>query len=244
MLNKLLFNKGDKTEVEVFTKHKFLLDIEEVIPKPAKHFLPTWWKDMPRTTDFPDQLRDDQLKGTAKSCPSFVQMFGQGIVLPMWCDTILSRDERNVFHWKTSSNIFKWEFHDDWQFLDHLKKPRFQKVFKAESPWYIKTKPGVSLLQFPMLFDFNEDYTIVPGVLNSDIYHQINQQLIYTSDSNEIKINRGQAFVWYIPFIRTKFDYKIFAANEELKQTVDNQTNAVFTKFSGHYAKEIKKRGI
>lgn len=233
---KLFFNKGDETEVEIFTRHEFLLDIEEVVPKPAKHFLPTWWKDMPRLNSSPD---------TAKSCPSFVQMFGQGIVIPMWCDTVLSRDENNYFHWKTSSNKFHWDFHEDWQFLDHLKKPNFQKVFKSESPWCIKTKPGVSLLQLPMLFDFNQDWTIMPGILNTDVLYQfLNQQVIYTSKANEIKINRGQAFVWYIPFVRTKFNYKTFTADDELKQIVDNQWNALFTKFTGHHAREMKRKGI
>jgi hypothetical protein len=239
MFNKLLFNKGDETEVEIFTRHKFLLDIEETIPKPARHFLPTWWKDMPRTTD---EIND--FKGTAKSCPSFVQMFGQGIVLPMWCDTILSRDKENRFSWQTSTDLFKWEFHQDWQLLDYLNKPKFQKVFKAECPWFIRTKPGVSILQFPMLFDFNDDYTIMPGILNTDIYHQLNQQVIYTSQADKIKINRGQGFVWYIPFVRTKFDYKTFGADEELIEVVNNQAKAVFTKFSGHHAKEMKRRGI
>jgi hypothetical protein len=167
-------------------------------------------------------------------------MFNQGIVLPMWTDTILSHDDTQHY-WRTSNNLFKWDFHHDWQFIDHLDKPNFKKVYKAESPWYIKTKPNVSVFQFPMFFEFNQDWTVIPGVLNTDIAHQLNQQVVYTSDKKEIMIPRGQAFAWYVPFVRTDFTYKTFLADDRLKQIILNQANAVFTKFKGHYLKETKK---
>jgi hypothetical protein len=236
-LNKLLFNRGSQTEVEVFTPHEFLLDIEETRPKSARHFLPSWWKDMPKTNG-----SNDPLNLTAKSCPSFVQMFGQGIVLPMWSDTILYHDDwQQEYGYRSSNDLFKWEFHEDWQFIDHVKIPTFKKVYKAASPWYIRTKPNVSLLQLPMLFEFNQDWTIIPGVLNTDIVHQLNQQLVYTSNKQEFMISRGQAFVWYIPFVRTDFTYDTFLADDRLKQIVSNQSNAIFTKFNNHYIKEVKK---
>lgn len=239
MLNKLIFNKGQKLEIEVFTKHEFLLDIEDTRPKSAKSFIPDWWKTMPRTSGV-----DDPLNGTVKFCPSFVQMFSQGVVLPMWSDTILSHDEDNVFHWKTSTSAFQWEFHADWQLIDHIKMPEYKKVYKAICPWFIRTPPNVSIFQFPMMFHFNKDWTIMPGVLNTDFYYQLNQQLIYTSDKNQVMISRGTPFVWYIPFVRTEFDYKTFVADAKLQQEVVNQADAVNTKFTGHYLKEIKKRNI
>lgn len=238
MFHKLLFNKGEELEIEVFTPHKFLLDIEETIPKPARFFTPDWWKTIPRNIE-----SDNPLNGTLKSCPSFVQMFNQGIVIPMWCDTILSF-KNSEYYWETSNGTFQWEFHEDWQFLEHINIPKYRKVFKAISPWYIKTPPNVSVFQFPMFFHFNQDWTIVPGVLNTDFYHQVNQQVIYTSDSNKFIINRGQAFVWYIPFVRNKYNYSVSPANEELKELISNQMNLVNTKFSGHYFKEMKKNNI
>ena len=238
MLNKLLFNKGKELEIEISTPYKFLLDIEETRPKPARLFTPDWWKEIPRTIE-----SSNPFNATVKSCPSFIQMFSQGIVLPMWCDTILSR-QGSEFTWEVSNNNFIWEFHSDWQLLDYVNVPQYQKVFKAVSPWYIKTPPGVSIYQFPMFFDFNQDWAIMPGVLNTDILHQLNQQLIYTSDKDKVRINRGQAFVWYVPFIRTKFEYKTSLTDERMKEVVLNQANAVNTKFSGHVIKDMKKNNI
>ena len=238
MLNKLLFNKGTELQMEIFTPFEFLLDIEETRPKPARNFIPQWWKTMPRSAqEFGVE------KNTVKTCPSFVQMFSQGIVLPMWCDTVLSKMEQQYF-WRTANDNFTWEFHSNWQFLDHVDIPEYKQIYKAVCPWYIKTPPNVSVFQFPMFFDFNQDWTIMPGVLNTDFYYQLNQQVIYTSQKDEIKINRGEAFVWYIPFVRTKFDYKTYLADERMAQIVKNQANAVTTKFSGHYVKEMKRRGI
>lgn len=238
MLNKLLFNKDEEFEIEVFTPHEFLLDIEETVPKPARHYIPSWWKDVPRFVD-----NDHTAKGTVKVCPSFVQMFNQGIVIPMWCDTILSHDDKQ-FYWKTSNSMFTWEFHPDWQFLDYVKVPTYKQVFKAVSPWFIKTPPGVSLFQFPLPFEYNPDFTVVPGILNTDFHYQLNQQIIYTSPENQFTISRGTPLVWYVPYRRTEFDYQVKKASDELEREVWGQMKSVGTKFSGHYIKEMKQRGI
>lgn len=236
-MKKLIFNKNSKTHVEVFTNHKFLYDMEETRPKPASNYLPYWWKDMPRKTN----AIDGTTIGTAKSCPSFAQMFSQGIVIPMWTDVIFTRKGKH-FTWKTPDKTFQWEFHPEEQFLSYLNLPDNQTVYKSICPWFIKTNKNVSVYQFPMFFNFNIDYSVMPGIINTDYHWTINQQMIYTSKEDTFIIKRGEPFAWYVPFERSKFTFDVKVSNEKRKSELKDQRAAVFTKFFGHYSNEAKKR--
>lgn len=238
-MKKILFGVDKHSHVEVFTKYKFLYDIEETRPKPASQFIPKWWKNMPRT----ETLINGKKTGTAKTCPSFSQMFSQGIVIPMWTDVIFKRT-KDGFTWETPESTFTWEFHHNEQFISYLNLPKYQTVFKAISPWHIKTNKNVSVYQFPMFFHFNQDYTILPGIINTDYHWTINQQMIYTSDKDEFMIKRGDPFAWYLPFKRDKFNFEVSVADEKKQKQMDDNHMSVFTKFSGHYALEAKKRNI
>ena len=117
--------------------------IKELQPKPAKNFIPEWFRQIPSD-------RTD----TVKVCPSFPDYFSMGYVVPMWTDTILRRDEKGPF-WATVQDDYKWDGHGDNQFIDHCY-PTFQgaeatSVFKTECPWMLITPPGWSVLQLPML---------------------------------------------------------------------------------------------
>ena len=238
-MKSMIFNKNNKNYVEVFTKHKFLYDMEETRPKPASQFLPSWWKEIPRTTN----SINGKVIGTAKSCPSFVQMFSQGVVIPMWTDVIFKR-EGNEFTWQTPDNTFNWEFHPKEQLLSHLDLPKYQMVYKAISPWFIKTNKNVSVYQFPMFFHFNNDYSVLPGIINTDYHWTINQQMIYTSEKDTFMIKRGDPFAWYLPFERNKFNFNIMPATDKRKKEIDDNHSSVFTKFFGHYSAEAKKRNV
>jgi hypothetical protein len=237
---KSIFLREDKYKVEIFTPFEYLYDIEECRPKPAKFFFPEWWKDMPLTF----KKNNDNIK-TAKTCPSFVQFYNQGFVIPMWCDTILRRESDNSFTWQTSTDKFSWDFHLNDQLLDYTNiKNTNSTVMKANSPWYVKTSKGVSLYQMPLFYNFNKDYTVLPGVINTEFHHEINQQVLYTSDKDEVFIKRGDPFAWYIPFERQEFNFDVRAADQKDKDNILLSGARIFTKFSGSYKRENKDRGI
>jgi len=49
----------------------------------------------------------------------------------------------------------------------------------------------------------------MPGVIDTDIYHEINQQVLYHGDGKDITIKKGDPFVMYVPFKREKSDYSV-----------------------------------
>jgi hypothetical protein len=226
-------------KIEFISTIDGLDQIEECRPKPAKSFIPKWFKDIPNNG-----------KSTVKICPSFPDFFSQGYIVPMWCDSILSVDvETDKWGWSTSNDKFTWSSHSMDQFIDYVN-PSFngvdsQFVFKTNCPWRVITPKGWSVLQLPLFYHFNREYSILPGIIDTDIHHEINQQVLYHGDGREIHIKRGDPFVLYVPFKRKntlKIDIKY--QSEDHKKIFTVQDLDLSTSFSpnGFYRKRQRLR--
>jgi hypothetical protein len=227
---------SSKNKIEIWSSIKGLNNIEECRPKPASSFIPEWWKSTPYRPEFNNN--------TVKACPSFADVFSNGYVIPMWCDSILKVKDGN-YGWETSSDQFSWGFHKHDQFLDYSPtwiNKNVKAIFKAISPWHIKTQPGYAVYQLPMFFHFNPDYTLMPGIIETSFYHEINQQVMFHSDNEEIFIPRGTPFALYMPFKKEKFKLETRDGNE--KDNVIRNAGGLIarTKFASGYKKEQRSR--
>jgi hypothetical protein len=185
-----------KPKIEFVSLVEGLESIDECIPKPAKNFIPQWFKDIP-----------SREPNTVKSCPSFPDYFSMGYVVPMWTDVVLHYDKTtDQYSWNTPSEMFEFDTHGKNQLIEYVD-PNLQGidgqfVFKALCPWQVITPPGWSVLQLPLFYNFNKDFSVLPGVIDTDIHHEINQQILYHGDGKNITIKRGTPLALYIPFKR------------------------------------------
>jgi len=230
------FGKSDK--IEFISTVEGLDKIEECIPRPAKNFIPKWFKDIPNIPDV----------STVKVCPAFPDYFSQGYILPMWSDVkLIYKDD--FWSWQTPVHFFKWDIHGNEQFLNYQKTTfngiEGQVVFKSICPWKIVTPSGWSVLQLPLFYHFNQEWSVLPGVIDTDIHHTINQQVLYHGNGEEVIIKVGDPFVLYIPFKRSN----------KLKHDIRYQTKNDIEKFktkklmlknsfppNGNYRKMQRKR--
>ena len=231
--------KKELNKIKFLSSIDGLETMEDIVPRPAKHFIPEWFKRMP------SEKNGDV---TVKYCPSFPDYFSQGYILPMWTDITLKEDNSR-WESKTPNKMFSVLSHSNSQFLDHVDASfngvEGQFVFKTESPWKIITPPGWSVLQLPLFYHFNKEWSVLPGVVDTDIVHVINPQILYHGNGKEIKINRGDPLVLYVPFKRSnklKLEVRPQTKKEEKKMDVDllNLT----TKFTpnGTYREMQRKR--
>ena len=229
------FGKSDK--IQFISTFEGLESIEECLPKPAKHFIPKWFKDIP-----PKEI------GTVKDCPSFPDYFSQGYIIPMWSD-VKMKFENKVPKFQLSATRFSFDTHPNNQMLDY-KKATFngiegQFVFKAISPWRIITPPGWSVLQLPLFYHFNQEWSVLPGVIDTDIHSEINQQVLYHGDGKEITIKCGDPFVLYVPFKRSdKLKHEVRYETLEENKKFDKDLLTLNQHFSpnGTYRKMQRKR--
>jgi len=236
-----IFKKEEKPFIKFVCTIPGFEQIEEIQPKPAKKFLPDWWKNMPL---------QNQEGSTAKVCPSMGDYFSNGYVLPMWMDaTFQYSKEKNDFIINQAPAPFPlMSAHRNNQLIDYTNVSFNGKdastVFKANSPWKIITSPGYSVLQLPMFYHFNKDFTILPGIIDTDIYHDINLQMLYHGNGEQILVKRGDPLCVYVPFKRTKYNFSFSAQTEQEKFKFDSIQYDLVTKFerSNWYRNLQRKR--
>ena len=172
-----------RPKIEFFTKVESL---PEVVPiQHGARVMPSWWKKTPAT--MPDH--DPRLNtGTAKICPAFPDYYSAGFVVPLWCDVIFDYNHGEPRARTSAPDLFSVTFHSPAQFLNYAPDPVRQStvaVMKLECPWYVRTSPGYSVLQLPLVYEFDPRLTAMSGSIRSDTHHEMNQQHIALPDGSE-----------------------------------------------------------
>jgi hypothetical protein len=233
--------KKEKPYIKFSTPFKGLENIEQVLPQPAKNFIPKWFKDMPPTPkdDFHTKLVPQSK--TAKLCPSFIDIFHNGFVLPAHCDIYLRWEDDGEYEWQTSFEEYEMQIHHDIQMKDYApKEAKIQKVFKIVSPFRMQTPKGYSVYQVPMLYHYNTDWHVPYGVIHTDKHHIINQQIVVTAENkNQLLIKQGEPLCYYVPFKREEFDLKVESWSDKWETLTRENLYKVHSKFKGGYLKNI-----
>jgi hypothetical protein len=242
-----MINKKNKYDIEFISDTEGLSTIKDANPGPSKDFIPKWWKEVQLTRS--NISFQEVGAGNVKNCPSFPDYFSSGYIIPAWSDMLLSFDPITELAKSEISNPeFTVTIHGNNQYLDNVNHvflgQKSYVVFKLICPWKIVTKPGYSVYQLPTIYHFNEDFSVLPGVIDTDIHHNANLQLIIHTNKKDIFIPRGTPLAQFIPFKRktTKFDVR--DANYEDSKMFKNLELKYTTKFVGSkvYQKLRKER--
>jgi len=236
-----VFKKKQKEPVISFvTVVPGLEKFDEMKPKPSSRFIPKWWKDIPNNRGSYDEMP------TIRTCPSFPDYFSQGYIIPMWADTLIKyHADTKIWSVKCgSNNEYGWDFHPNVQFIDYVTPSFLNKdacaVLKAISPWKIITKPGWSVMQVPLYYHFENKFSVMPGIIHTDMHYDINQQvLVYNENPEEdleIFIKRGDPFVQYVPFKREDITNEVRFQNGYDYDLFNLMRTNIITKFTGNGA--------
>jgi hypothetical protein len=229
------FLKSKNPKVTFFTQVEGLKESAPI--KPSINFIPNWFRQVPPNADM--------LTGTIKKCPGFIDFMKRGFVVPLWCDLYvkLEKTENGLYYeWKTPDPEFNFEIHQQEQFLNHVPqnaKDTYHMILKTDCPWKVLTTEGYSLLQLPMTYDYSEYFDVLPGIIHSDVYHTINQQMCMKK-LGEYIIKKGTPLAMYVPFKREEYDMAMEIENEFLRAKRINQMRCIKSKFSNRFS-EYKK---
>ena len=229
-----------------------LTEVDECLPQPSLKFTPEWWK---LAKPKPSSISSDSFfEGNIKMCPSFPDFFSSGYIVPMWADVILSHiSGTDQWAFRTTHEDFSFKGEALSQTLDVMpfsfegSKGKF--VFKAISPWKIITDPGYSCLILPLYFHFNEDFSIIPGVVDTDIHHSIHPDIVFHTKNTDLFIERGTPLFQVVPFKRVDTNLEVKEvqqlSQEEFKKYGGNLAD-IRTKFIGgkRYIKKRKSGGF
>jgi hypothetical protein len=213
-------------EIE-FSAHEDYFALKEDYPIPAKLNIPEWYKN----------LEHSILNRTIKGCMPFLDSLTAGYVLKMPQDFYVRHnvDNKNEKGEKIKDSFQTFGLHDVQQLL-HVKSinlnsgldmhsikqvegsPFIEKnknlpFYKILNPWKIKTPKGYSCLFVPPLNNSDDRFSIIPGIVDTDIFpNEINFPIIINGDKYsvlETTIKKGTPYVQVRPFKRDNWQIKL-----------------------------------
>jgi hypothetical protein len=232
--------KKNNPKVTFFTEVEGLIESSPIVPL-ISH-VPDWFKSMKSNLDL--------TSSTIKRCPSFIDFFKKGYVVNMWCDLYLNvkntKEGGIEFQWKTPDIQFTFEMHSHEQFLEHTPthiQEKIKFILKTVCPWNVKTEKGYSLYQMPMTYSYNSFFEVLPGIVHSDIYHTINQQVCIMKEGEYI-IKKGTPLAVYVPFKREDFDLEMKMMDKKLKHSSMVEKRCIKSKFKNRFNNYKKSLGV
>jgi len=204
----------------------YLFYDKSIHPVHISEQIPEWYKSVPnnlyRKVSHFKYLNN--LK-TIRSCSSFVNVFKNGYVILAPTDILLIyNSESKTYNWEVP---YVWkimfpdreliESHSGKQMLDYTPINKEKIILKLNLPYTIFTNNGYSCIQMEVPYSYNEDWKIPYGILDTDKIHELNLQLIITTEDKEILIKKGTPLALYIPFKREKHIMNVVNINTNKK---------------------------
>lgn len=201
--------KPKRGEVVIVPEDNRLMEIPPYLPTSN---LPSWWKDLPKN------------KNSIRRCQGTYDYITNGFVIPLWTDvTIRPSIDSKRFELKTSpiidANPFGIEGFEKSSTtgcpMGEMGKIPTGQYPKLVAPWRYITPKGVSLMALPLLHEPNPNYTVVPGIVHSDFYHQIHIVLNVLTDK-EFTIPAGTPMQFMVPITRKNNFKRIIWGNDSM----------------------------
>ena len=217
-----------------------VLGLDFFPPKPAVKQIPDWYKDTPEYTG--DQGRKITGSGstphTIKKCIPVLDAMTAGYILYTQVDVQVTQvDGLPYFHWSSQDAI---SFHPIDQAPLHPAK-KDAPYPKWSNPYAIKTPPGYSTLFLPPMHNPNGIFTVLEGLVDTDIYSApVNFPFVLNDVKWEGIIDAGTPMIQVIPIKRDSWKHKIGSDKERMEQSMI--TNKLKTLFFNSYKKQFWSR--
>ena len=182
--------------------------------QPAVDFKPDWYRNLGKTYQ---RNSESPPQPTAKSCPGIFDYMRAGYIVPMWSDMCF-RSYENKCDWLLpgiiTTNIPNMATMHEYQQVEGAPflEDGCTALVKLNSPWYVNVPKGVSLLLTSPFYHINNDFTVVPGIIDADLEYLPNKEVNCFIKLNKpnvtIKLNQGQPLLQIIPFVRTDYEFE------------------------------------
>lgn len=176
---------------------------------------PSWFRLVPKTS------------GSIRKCAGTIDYLSSGITVNMWTNATF-RPQNDGKNWESKLDNYSFDsmgfVNQPFAFETTGKCPMTQireietgGYPKLVNPWCFVTAPGWSTMVLPPLFEPNNNYQVVPAIVHTDFYHNMNLVLNIITDK-EFTIKYGTPVMHLIPFKRdSDFNELIIGKEEEYK---------------------------
>lgn len=177
-------------------------------PRPAVKYFPDWFKRIPPTLQGRDQFGGPSF--SAKKCFPLIEAMSLGYMMPLAGDTrIISNNDCSEIQATNPPAVKTVEFHNVEQ-IGGKGAPGFPgNPVKWINHWVIETAPGWSTLFIPPINHFNENFTVLGGLVDTDKYpKEVNFPAVWHTRNADVGIPAGFPLIQAIPIYRKKLSKK------------------------------------
>lgn len=201
---------GNKIKKITFTKTIESVS-DDYSPKPASRIIPEWYKKTkPYFGNSKKQELDENFQPleTIKKCIPVLDVLSTGYIIPTYCDLWVRKNENGEIVYATSGEV-NILFHPVIQAPYHPKM-NHHPYPKWNNPWAIETPKGYSSLFIPPVHGGNKYFSIIEGVVDTDIYPSPVLFPFVLNDVNfEGLIPAGTPMVQVIPIKRDEWNMEM-----------------------------------
>jgi len=190
---------------------KFTTDdpaVAEYFPvKPANKVIPEWYRDL-------DMWKKNQYPGkglpTIKHCMPVQDMLTSGYIIFNTYDTVIHPIKTGRFtDYKASCPSQDYISSHQFDQCPVKMHGDYKHYFKIKQPWIIKTPPGYSCLFLQPFYHFEERYTLMPSIVDTDV-HDLAVEIPGWMDTEEdLILKPGDPIMQVIPFKRDEWEMTV-----------------------------------
>jgi hypothetical protein len=172
-------------------------------PQPASKVIPDWYKDLPPFLEKLDGYVPHNEIGSAKKCVPVLDYMVSGYVIKNTFQVFLDKkpDPQNIQGFESLCPYTDYIGAQPYQQCPVEIDNEKSHYFKFNQPWHIKTPPGYSCLIYQPHYFFNNDYEILPAIVDTD-KHPTNIAFVARLKKQNVVINPGDPLVVIFPFKR------------------------------------------
>ena len=206
--------------------------------KEAKHFIPDWWKEIPKSYRLPSMGLAGPDLNTMKSCSGFTDLYRQGAMMPMWsdCEVVVGEAGSGEFRYQYSNGYSVAQSHAENQRGTQYPNCDYLHL-KFESEWRLRCEEDIDFLVTAPVWNHNtpENFTILPGSLNFKYQPFLNINVLFRRKPTTEKylIQFGLPIAHLVPLTERKVVIKThLVSSDEIKRM---SAVGAYTTFAGKY---------
>jgi len=186
-------------------------------PTPSNKFLPEWYKKQKYSHLHNSWGTEDTINPvskTIKNCPAVREYITDGIIIPAWTDLIIVKNG-DTYKWNlTIGNSYSLANNDLLNITNHtndqtepleLNNINGYGTLKLTSPYFFKTPKGYGLQFYDPFYHHRNNIRLLPGKVESDIWHEVNFPFEFKDDFNKnnyerVYVKAGQPLLMITPY--------------------------------------------
>lgn len=192
-----LFFKTKPLHVECFTKSH---NISELYPiKRAFHYVPDWWKRLDKSHYQTHSITGKPYEfPTMKTCGGFVELYKNGLILPLWTDIDFFVNKEN-FSYHSPNHEFSIKTHNSVEHGNNFSDYHHAKIL---SPWLLRETTGVGFLWVPCTWSHltaAPKVNVLPAAIDYKHQYTTHVNCFIDRTDGQFRLEAGMPLVQIVP---------------------------------------------